>query len=429
MASHMGRSRLVLGLLVGMFALAPFGAARAQTLSDGMAALDAKYRRHSVLIRGLFKGEPKADSNDPQHVEAIDMAAKYDTYRVYLDHLETRQEKRPTLTIDRAFKEYEGNVEAITKDKDRERMQPLGVIYREKVRIHALEVLEYEKAKPIHKIHNARILAKVAELGEGKLAETLIKVLKDNNQNDAVRYYALRGLRNLLAQVQPQQMPPLLNKEEEGKCAEAIIEFLQRKPDLTPEASQEEKDGFRVLRREGVRALAQIRTPAVNDKVRPAFVLAQFAGTDERIQPPPRIDERLEAAMGLARMSSAQDKSYQPDYAASMIGTFLAAFGTAANGDKEGKSAERLRPWKIDAVHLREALAVLNADSGKNAYVAQVIAHGNSVLQAVSRGDDAKPDDLTWFTNPDNASPSKELFKGAADSAVKPAKPAEPAEK
>jgi len=411
-----------------MFVLSPLNAARAQTLSDGMAALEAKHRKHRLLIRGLFNGEPKADPNDPQHIEAIDMAARLDTYSVYLDHLETRQEKKPTHTMERAFNDFEKNVESITKAKNREQMQPLAVIYREKVRLHALEVIEYEKAKPIHKLYNARILAKVAELGEGKLSETLIKVLKDDKQNDAIRYYILRGLRNLLAQVQPQQTPPLLTKEEEAKCAEAIIEFLERKPDLPKGVLQEEIDGFRVLRREGVRALAQIHTPALNDKVQPALVLARFTGEDERIQPPPRIDERLEAAMGLARMSSAQDKTYQADYAANAIGTFLATFGAAANGDKE-KATERLRPWKIDAVHMREALAVLKANSEKNMYVDQVIAHGNSVLQAVIKGDDAKPDDLTWFINPENVAPSKELFKGMADSTIKPAKSAEATEK
>src|SRR6185437_5724243 len=101
-------------------------------------------------------------------------------------------------TLDRAFKEYEGDIEGITKAKDREQMQPLAILFREKVRLHALEVLQYDKAKPIHKIHNARILAKVAELGEGKLAETLSTALKDDKQNDGVRYYLLRGLRNLL---------------------------------------------------------------------------------------------------------------------------------------------------------------------------------------------------------------------------------------
>ncbi len=310
MAPHTSRFRLVV-TVVG-FVLTPLGAARAQTLSDGMDKLNQKYREHRLLIPQLFKGQIAADPNDKQHVEAIDLVAKVATYRIYLDHLEQRDEKQPNRpTIDRAFKEFEGDISEINKYKPM--TQALAEIYRDKVREHAMEVIQYDKAKPIHRLHNARILAKIAELGQGKpLAESLVTLLKDATQNDAVHYYALRGLRTLLAQVQPMQMPPLLTRDEESKCAEAIVAFLDRKPNLPAGASTEEKDGFRVLRREGVRALAQVHTPEVNDKVRPALVLARFAGDDERLQPPARIDERLEASIGLCACNRPRTSSTSP---------------------------------------------------------------------------------------------------------------------
>jgi hypothetical protein len=419
MAPHTSRSRLLFAPTVGVFVLVLLSRARAQDLSDGWKKLDDQWNApRRMLFRNMTRGETPVNPTDKQHVEAIDLAAKYDTYRVFVNHLEDHPGK-----INEAFKEFEGHVESITKAKDREQMQPLGDVFREKVRIHALEVIQYENAKPIHRIHNARILAKVAELGQAKLAETLITVLKDDKQNDAVHFYALRGLGILLAQVQPQPMPPLpvLTKDEQGKCAEAIVEFLNRKPSLSEGASKEEREGFHVLRREAVRALARIRLLAVNDKVRPALILARFAGEDERIQPPPRIDERLEAAIGLARMPSAQNNEYQADYAANAIGKFLNAFGAAANNEY-GKTdaALRQRPWKIDAARMIEALAALRGDSGKNAYVAQITDRGTRVLQAIVEGKPADASDLNWFANPDNAPSSKELFKGAADTAVKP---------
>src|SRR6185312_14029984 len=101
--------------------------------------------------------------------------------------------------------------------------------------------------------------------------------------------------------------------------------------------------GFCLLRREAIRALAQIHMPAVSDKVRPALTLARFAGADGGIQPPPRIDERMEAALGLARMQAAQDKQYQIDYAAGQIGRCLGAFAQKANEEKDKKDWERTR--------------------------------------------------------------------------------------
>ena len=418
------RSRLVFGLVFVLSLLAPLGAARAQTLSDGMNVLDAKYRTHRGLLRDLFKGTLQADPNDRAHAEAIDTEARYVTYRVYLDHLEGQPGR-----IDKAYKDFEGDIKDLTTGaRNPQLMQPLADVYRDKIRIHALEVIQFDKAKPIHKIHNARVLAKVAELGQGKLAETLVTVLQDDKQNGGVHYYALQGLRHLLALAQRQQQPPLLSKDDEAKCAEAIIAFLGRNPNLPAGAPQQEIDGFRILRREGVRALAQIHTPSFSDKVRPALTLARFAGADESIQPPPRIDERMEAALGLARMPSAKNQQYQPDYSAGMIARFLGAFFTEAESQRE-KTTDRTRAWKKDASQLIEALAALKADSGKNAYVSQVVDRATGLLDRIVRGTELDAGQKTWFTTPQSDPPSKELFKGTADSAVKSGKPAEPAEK
>ena len=429
MASHPScRSRVLFGLAVGFFLAGPFGIARAQTLSDGFNVLNDKYRSHRSFVNQLLKGQGQADPNDKSHVEAIDIYARYNTYRVYLEPLEGQPGK-----IDKAFKEFEGDIADINKNKPA--TQPLADIYREKVRIHALEVIQHDKAKPIHKIHNARILAKVAELGEGKLSETLCELIRDDPKaadkdstkkdgvNDGVRYYALRGLHTLLAQASPQQMQPLLSQEEKGKCAESILQLLERKPNLPAKPTKDELDGYRLLRRAAIRALAEIRTPAFSEKVRPALVLARIAGDDERIQPPPRIDERLEASIGLARMISAQGKNYEPDYAAGQIAKCIGAYVTAANKDQIDRERERERslPWKVNAARLSEALASLKADSGKNAYVAEVCNRGASLLQKVAVGRATEAGDLTWFTTTASDPPSKELFKGEADTAVKPA--------
>jgi hypothetical protein len=405
--------------------LAPLGAAWAQSLNEGFDALSAKVRLHRQLVPRLLKGTETANPSDKTHVEALDVTARYHTYRVFLEHLETPDPKRPTRTIDRAISDFENDLKFLKDNKPN--TQAAIDIFRNKVGLHALEVIQFDQAARVHKIHNARILAEIAKLGEPKLAETLVTVLKDDKQNDGVRYYVLRGLRNLLALAKPGQMPPLLKEEQKTQCAEALVEFLEHRQGPPKGAAQEEIDGFCLLRREAIRALAQIHTPAVSEKVRPALVLARFAGADGGIQPPPRIDERMEAALGLARMQA--DKQYQADYAACQIGRCLGAFGQKANEEKN-KEGERTRPWKIDAYHLNAALAALKGISGKDPYVAQVIEKGTRLLDEVMKGEQANTNDVTWFTTPQGDPPNKELFKGDADSVVKPAQPAEaPAEK
>lgn len=416
MIAHVSRFRLI-AVLSGAWALASASLASAQSLNEGMTELKNRYRNQSTLINNLFKGNIKADPRDKQHIEAIDLAAKWDTHRVYLDHLENPA-PNSRETIARAYQECASNIAAITKNAAQ--MQPLADLYGEKLREHALEVIQWDKAKPIHKIHNARVLAESAKLGQGKLADTLLKVLEDKNQNGAVALYTLQGLGELLAQT-----PAVLNKDQEAKCGAGIVAFLNGLTPPPKKASPAEIDGFRYLRREGVRALAQIHVPLVNDKVRPALVLARFAGGDERIQPPPRIDERLEAAIGLARMKSSAGKGYQADYAANMIGKFLSAFGSVANNNPKGGANQRRRPWKHDAYRMSVALEALKADSGKDKFVGEVITKGNHILQAVMQEKPANAGDLSWFTTAQGESPNKELFKNVADSTVKPAEASE----
>jgi hypothetical protein len=414
MALRFPLSRLVVALVGVVLAL---GSARAQGLDDGWTALEKKAREHRQLIPDLFRGKTAFDANEKSHAEAVDVQAKVVTYHPYLEHLEGQPGK-----IDRVFKEFEGDLTGIARGKPG--TQPLADAYRDRIRAHALEVLQHKGTKPIHRIHAARVLARVAELGQGQLADTLRDVLKDPGQNDGVYYYVLRGLSDLLSLPPPMpNTPPVVSKEQKASCAEAIVAFLDRKPTLSAISSQEEIDGYRWLRREALRALSATQVPEVSPKVRPALVLARFAGNDSSIKPAPRIDERVEAAIGLARMQSAQSPQYQPDYAASQIGQCINAFGNQHN-DQPADLAKRILPWKIYATRLSDALNALKADSGKNAYVTEVVSRGLRVLQPVTRGDKADPGQLVWFTTPASAPPSKELFRGAADSVVKPAEAA-----
>lgn len=392
---------------------------RAQTLDEGWNALDQKYRSVSGRVDGFLKGADRVDPSDKSSVEAIDLLAKTYTYGVYLRKLDTE-----VGGIRKDFASFEKNLDVILKG--REGLQSLADVLRDKVRIHALEVIQLKEARPIHKLHNARVLAKIAELGQPALAGTLIDVLKDPQQNDGVRYYILQGMGTLLSQVQSPQSTPVLSKDQQAKCAEAIVTFLEQKKGPVKSASTEEIDGFRILRREAIRALAKIHTPAFSDKVRPALVLARFAGNDERIQPPPRIDERVEAAIGLARMEPGKDKRYQADYAAGQVAKCLGEFAHMADVERTNKEA-RTFPWRFYAALLKDALEAMKKNNEKNVYVVQVSDRGGRVLNQVHGGTAIEPNEQTWWRSQQSDPPSKELFQGSADSTVKPAQPSEEA--
>jgi hypothetical protein len=386
------------------------GQSRAQNLNEGWNVLEGKFNASRGLALGFLKGGP-VDANDKNHIEAIDLLAKTYTYGVYLRKLELQHDG-----IKNDFAAFERAVDGdILRAKNRQAMQTFAEIFRDKVRIHALEVIQYKDARPIHKLHNARVLAEVAKLGQEELADTLITVLKDPQQTDGVRYEMLKGLATLI---------PQLPSARQSKCAVALVEFLEQKKGPGKKATPEEIEGFRYFRREAVRALAKIRTPAIDDKVRPALVLARFAGNDASIQPPPRIDERIEAAIGLARMKAADDRQYQVDYAASQIGKCLGALAQSAEAERANKDT-RIRPWRLLSALLKEALEDLKKNNDKNKYVVQIADRGTQLLNQVMRGDQITANEQTWWSSSQSDPTSKELFQGSADSVVKPSQPAE----
>lgn len=416
--------RWIVVCTVTVGALSAARQAQTQTLEEGWSALSAKLSQANSRMQNFIRGNEKF-TNDKAQVEAVDVMAKRFAYGILLN-----PDMSKPGQIKREMDDFDRNIGIFVKGH--ETLQGLSDTFRDKVRLRAKEMLDLDNrhAHAVHKIHNARLLAKVAVLGQPALADTFLEVLKDPKQNDAVRYYMLRGLSTLLTEVQPGGKDPVLNPNQQKQCAEALVEFLEQRKGPPKGAPQEQVEGFRLLRREAIHALAQIHIPSISDKVRPALVLARFAGNDERIQPPPRIDERVEAAIGLARMQSAKDKLYQPDYAAGQIAKCLGAFGQMVKSERANyQKNERMmtRPWKIDATLLREALAVLKTEGGKNAYVAQMVEKADRLLGYVINGKELDANDLTWYNTPESDPPSKELFQGAAESVVKPAQPGEEA--
>lgn len=402
--------RLSLRLSLLLLAL-PFAALRGQTPGEGMDAVDAQYKKHRQLIGQLLKGDVEADAKDKDHAEAVDALAKYATLR-FLSDLD---QKTPGK-MDAIYQDFDRNVASVLRLKARG--QPLAQLYTRQIIAHAKPVLE--KGYPIAKVNVARVLARLAELGQGELADALTDVIKDANQLDAVKYWAFRGLHDLLALPVPMPPdPPVVNAAQEARAVAALVEFIQRKAQFTQGTPPAEVDGFRVVRREAIRALAAAHNLTAGNP-RPALVLLKIVGKDASVVPEPRLDERLEAAIGVGRVRAAGNKAYNPDYAAWVLGRFIVDFVGAANGNSATtKTSERVRPWKIDAARLGESLDLMKIDAKGDKYVQDFLSRALPLLGQVEGGKQPDPTALnTWLSG--NEPMNKELFKDVPGSAVKP---------
>jgi hypothetical protein len=268
-------------------------------------------------------------------------------------------------------------------------------------------------------LHKDQLTFKEQKEKQKKDPKNKKKERRVSKANDGVEYYLFRAMADVLGV--PLKSAPL-KKDTEEKLVQAALDFVEKTVKLPVNTPREEVEGYKVLRREAVKVLAQSPSPAVGEKGKPALVLARIAAGDDRIMPPPRIDEQLEASIGLARMVARQagkPGDFQADYAAAAIGRAVQVFVLRANPNIDKKGLARARPWKVEAARLGEAIEAMRGD-GKNKYVNNVIRQCQTPLADIEKGSVGKANALgDWLT--ENPPQSKSLFKNDDSSTVKPA--------
>jgi hypothetical protein len=257
--------------------------------------------------------------------------------------------------------------------------------------------------------------------GNGEqLAAVVLGLLDNPRASDGVKYYLFRTLSGLLGV--PTKIE-VLKKETQEKIVLAALKMIAAKKKFFKNTPQDELDGYRALRREAVKVVAKTPSPTIADRSLPALVLAQIAAGDESISPAPRLDERIEAAIGLARLAEKAEKfpDFQADYAAAAIAQAVRSFGVQANMNIDKKGIERLRPWRVDAARLAEAVDAMKGN-GKNAFINTASGQCQKAVLtnlAAALQIPARPNDLAdWLER--NPPPSKTLFKSVSESTIKP---------
>ena len=278
---------------------------------------------------------------------------------------------------------------------------------------------------------NDDVLRRLTGTNQADLADAYAATIKDPNQLDAARMWAFRGLQRLLAL--PRADPPALPRDKEEAALGEVLKFLQaRNQPFPPGTPDDEIDGFRYVRREAIKALGMCRYPtlaSLPDKPHPAWVLLKIAARDG-VQPEPRLDERVEAAIGVAHAQPEFDKDYQPDYAAHQIGVFVVDFLRRYEDEKRTPDKPPTQAWKVEASRLIEALEFMKAQS-KNAHVALVADAANRLLGNVEKALAAPNATELEQMLKGQASPSGVLYLSVPDSKVTfgGAKPAAPPDK
>jgi hypothetical protein len=425
-----------LSLLLGLSALLVLPPASAQDGGDDKLETVWEKQRKKLypVVSALFKGEEEADSAKKEHTDAIDWEARGVTYRLWWNR--TKRDE----TMLKIVADYSDRLNQMTRvaAKDggvkAETMAPLQRMFCKAVAKRARDIVLRDTA--IASINAARVLylttarepkqtttdwvKTVTPRLNGDTGDYLANTLADLSANasvtDGARYYLLRALGDLL--FLPTKKP-VVKKETVQKAIKAAQLLLDRKTDFPRNTPREELEGFKVLRWQAIRVLAAAGLSEVGDKDRPALYLARAAGGDVRVVPPPRLVEQMEGADGLARLISHGDKhpNLQVDYAAFQVARGVAAFGLAADANKNARAAGRVYAWKAEAARLLEAVNLMAKN--KDEYVKKTAVECRAVLELVEKGELSKAGDLLdWTTKDENKPKSSSLFRGEAATTV-----------
>ncbi len=333
--------------------------------------------KYSDIYNKALRGEGEFDAKNKELVAAIDANARYYSYRVTRPEFQMEPGK-----MDSAFREFE----SVLKQLKNKPNTPFNSIFISKLLEHTSLIFPNTSI-------NARINAvrmqsmAAAEIGycdfNGQKAlpdqfmESLVAVVQ-KGQDDGMKLYALKGIRETykalrpLATVKKSSNRIFLNPATETKVAETLANLIET-PTVYPAGTAPEiVEGYRVLRREAIKALAQSRTPLVGKKGKTALILAKIAaGVD--VKPEPRLDEKVEAAIGLLNLRPELEdpNEYNLDAAVFQFGSFLVDFFQRYNS-RNDSDAEKLFPWKFYAARITDALEEVRRDV-KNPYLEELL--------------------------------------------------------
>jgi len=232
----------------------------------------------------------------------------------------------------------------------------------------------------LEKVNAARMLAVVAKLPTDALADTFLKLIRDDNVPREVKLYLFEGLGNLLAGVDPKDRTKGVIQDmdklaEICKELERIILMSYPLPKGTPEnspAAIESAHVIQFIRRGAVRALAQVKYSVIRNRarepvVRPLWTLIRVASRDPSVIPGFTESEQIEAIIGICQMRP--DDLVNIDSVAYLLSDSLLALSTYHNDQKNQLNRnprfKPVTPWKLTGFRIAEAMKQWKANVEK----------------------------------------------------------------
>jgi hypothetical protein len=378
--SHL-QYRPTLLLFLAAFLATPC-AAWAQGESISLKELESIFdspKRTAYLELVNAKRQP-SDADQP----VLNAAAKWYVYRLRI----TTWQLQPNKLYDAVVRDFDSNQSLIrTNTKQNPSNREFQKRYSKELIACFRDVLSRNANDAQVLINAAQMLPMLAKNGQEEVGDFLAELVSDPKQHDAVKHFALRGLGEFFIAAPPDvgALGAPDKKERDAKRIEAVMEFLKRKSPLSEGSPPDQVEALRFVRREAIRALGQIKVPALDVEVKKNKVIAPVAmallgvlnAKGSGIEPAPNLTEQYEAAAALCQMNGRRIEEFDQALTLYFVASFLADFATEYNRDREnfGKGPNKggklgaLYQWKAMTSRLRSGLTeLINNTKGDPAF-------------------------------------------------------------
>ncbi len=408
---YAGACALVAGFISAV--LLPSAMAQGEDLRE----FYGKYSKSRGLLGAWMAGSKDYEKANKEHQTSID---DYTRFVVLGNTYRTRLVPKSDPTADKLLALPDESMRDVEKGMLKAFELPYGadllLAYEQGLLKHSQSLLE-KSTDQYARLNGSRVLPviglglgsknrdnkAVLELkGQFEVAEGLVqlsnnllsKAFAGTPRDDGAALYTLRSLKELyrsLATTAPlrtdrekRNAPTALKPDLEEKNLTILADFIEKSPAFLSGAASDEIQGFRLLRREAIRALAA-NGKAKLGKTSPALTLARVL-TRPRAQANPadafRLDEQVDAAIGLVQTKP--EKDFNSNLAAGLVGHFLSEY-LAQYGDRANNGELKSFPFAYHAARLNTALA--DWTTSTNPSVKMLAQRAKTCLTAMEKRD------------------------------------------
>jgi ribosomal protein S17E len=433
MYRHFPACRVSLCLL-GVFLLGLVtGLVRSQDVKQlgAKTEIENKFNEKKKAFNELVAGTRQPAKAD---ADIIDNAAKYFAYRVTWV-----ASGSDSASMQKGIQEYEELITRMLQPGAAKNNQEFKKQFGKQLAARFKEVFDLDFSdNRLACVNAALMLPSLAKTKDEEVGDFFTKLVANPKTAEPVRLYALKGMGEFF----PPRVPGLYDEPKDAKIlkkrerdvnrVKALLEFIDRKWDET----QVEPAAASYIRREAVKALADVQVPAVfvqKDKKGivgvqgPAALGLLKVLANDGLAPEVAPTEKFEAAIGVCHLRAGAFPDYQPDLGVYLTGKALADFVDLYLKDlsfirtKTGKSLSYV-PYKIYAERFLQGLDAMAKNSKGTPVQAKadrLQEEGRRFLKRIRLYDDINEGTANFRQTVETFRPkTTEIFKGLPEPKV-----------